>query len=252
MISLMRKVLVIAFLLCDILVYAQSGSHGAEKAAWMNAVTSAEVDLGKKYTDKAIVVHADSEGLKTIDVDNISDFYKNRRWERVESLTSIAAFNAGTHIGYEIITFRANNENYIQLVIWNQKEGKPLRELEVLAKSESEDNVGHEAIDAARDEWIRVCNEHDPLKLVAERYTPDALYYNHKPMVVGTEAIAKEYGYMGNSSYQLNLTPLVTKMATSDLAFEIGQCSGSYQGKYLLVWRKSVKNGWQVAFDSNI
>ncbi|MEQ9373718.1 MAG: hypothetical protein RIG68_00945 [Imperialibacter sp.] len=252
MANLKRNILAIAFVVAHISADAQMTSHDAEQAAWIQAVTSSMVYTEKLYTPKAVVVDADKNGLRAIDVNGLSDFYRNKGWKKVESLQSIGATDANVHIGYEIVTFKAGDESYTQLIIWNQKNGGPLRELEVIGRSVNQGNVTAEVLDAPRAKWIRLCNEHDPLKLVAELYTADAMYYNHKPMIVGTEAIAKEYWYMGNSSYQLSLTPIVIEMVNPDLAFEIGQCSGSYNGKYVLVWKKSADKGWQVALDSNI
>jgi hypothetical protein len=55
---------------------------------------------------------------------------------------------------------------------------------------------------------------------------------------------------MNNPTYQLTLTPIAVEAAGKDIAFEIGQCSGSYGGKYILVWQK-IGNNWKVLFDSN-
>jgi ketosteroid isomerase-like protein len=252
MANLKRNILAIAFVVAHISTDAQMRSHDAEQAAWIQAVTSSMVYTEKLYTTKAVVVDADKNGLRAIDVNGLSDFYRNRGWKKVESLQSIGATDANVHIGYEIVTFKAGDESYTQLIIWNQKNGGPLRELEVIGQSVNQRNTTPGMLDAARAEWVRLCNEHDPRKLVGELYTADAMYYNHKPMIVGTEAIAKEYWYMGNSSYQLRLAPIMIEMVSQDLAFEIGQCSGSYNGKYVLVWKKSADKGWQVALDSNI
>ncbi|CAD5250480.1 MULTISPECIES: DUF4440 domain-containing protein [unclassified Imperialibacter] len=222
-----------------------------ELAMWANTVASPSGYTEKLYADQAVVIYPEHEGLREVSVDDISEFYKAKRWKNVKTPFSLGITSASPWVDYEVVGFQADEQEYVQLIIWNQKSGKQLRELEVLAKADP--NAPEAAtLDTARAEWIRLCNLHEPKKLVEEMYTPDAMYYNHKPMVTGTDAITKEYWYMSNSSYELSLTPLIVQVVSGDLAFEIGQCSGSYNGKYVLVWTKSQENGWQVALDSNI
>lgn len=222
-----------------------------ELGAWASAVASQSVYTEKLYADQAVVIYPEDEGLREVSVDDIPEFYKSKRWKKVETPASLGIVSASPWVDYEVVGFQADGQEYVQLIIWNQKSGKQLRELEVLAKA-GQNAPEAATLEAARAEWIRLCNLHEPKKLVERMYTPDARYYNHKPMVTGTEAITKEYWYMGNSSYELSLTPLVVQMVSGDLAFEIGQCSGSYKGKYVLIWKKSQENGWQVALDANI
>jgi metallo-beta-lactamase class B len=124
-------------------------------------------------------------------------------------------------------------------------------ELEFLGKSDSV-KVDTEIIDRRRLEWIQYCNAHKASALVEALYSSDAIYYNHKPLVVGQEAITQDYQYMNNPLYDLNLKPLIVHPVASDLVFEIGQCSGSYNGKYILVWKKNPEDRWFISFDSNI
>ena len=57
---------------------------------------------------------------------------------------------------------------------------------------------------------------------------------------------------MNNKNYRLKLEPLIVKPVSKNLVFEIGQCSGSYDGKYILVWGKDVDGMWKIIIDSNI
>ena len=98
---------------------------------------------------------------------------------------------------------------------------------------------------------MALCNAHDAHTLVSAMYTPDAIYYNHSGVVRGTEDIARTYSYMNRTSYQLTLTPLAVEVVSGKVALEIGQCSGSYNGKYVIVWVKTGE-GWQVLLDSNV
>ena len=39
-------------------------------------------------------------------------------------------------------------------------------------------------ISQRRAEWMRLCNLHNAFQLVSTMYTGDAIYFNHKPIVV--------------------------------------------------------------------
>ena len=99
---------------------------------------------------------------------------------------------------------------------------------------------------------MQYCNAHQVDKLVNELYTKDALYYNHRPMINGRERLIQEYSYMGNPAYKLALKPITVRPFSKDLVVEIGQCEGSYPGKYILIWQRSDQGVWQIALDSNI
>ena len=83
-------------------------------------------------------------------------------------------------------------------------------------------------------------------------YSENTLYYNHKPLVVGRELLIEEYSYMNRENYQLTLNPIVVDQVNDKLVFEIGQCKGSYGGKYIIIWRKEESGKWEVFIDSNI
>jgi hypothetical protein len=78
------------------------------------------------------------------------------------------------------------------------------------------------------------------------------MYYNHKPIVQGTENLIQEYGYMNRESYSLQLDPKKSVIVNANFVFEIGQCSGSYGGKYVLIWKKEADGNWRIYIDSNI
>ena len=106
-------------------------------------------------------------------------------------------------------------------------------------------------IEAARKKWMELCNAHDPTQLVAQVYMEDAFYFNHKPPIRGTQAITEEYQYMASPDYNLTLMPLYLMPVQADLAYEIGQCVGSYGGKYAIIWKKVASGEWKVLLDSN-
>ena len=57
---------------------------------------------------------------------------------------------------------------------------------------------------------------------------------------------------MNNKNYHLQLHPLVVKAVNPNFVFEIGQCTGSYAGKYILIWEKDSDGKWKITADSNI
>ena len=70
-------------------------------------------------------------------------------------------------------------------------------------------------------------------------------------MVVGRENLIPLYSYMNNPNYELTLHPISVEAVSETLVLEIGQCKGSYGGKYILIWQKTTE-GWQVLFDANL
>jgi len=156
------------------------------------------------------------------------------------------------NFNYEIGSFQGNNQQEYAFVLVSQMIGKQyLRKLEMIVPLEGE-TPRSSVLKAFREKWIQLCNQHDAEALVNQVYTPNTLYYNHKPMVIGREAVTKEYAYMNNEAYQLHLEPISILPIQTGLIFEIGQCSGSYNDKYILVWQLQEDGNWQVLMDSNI
>ena len=220
---------------------------------WTNAVNVKENDkIEASYAANAIkIISADSilEGSR-----QIANFYtaQDDKITLVESLFKTKA-NKNLKIHYELIRFKTGKvEDYIQLIIWRIEGGKKLRELEFSIKSDATSLSFENEIAERRALWMELCNDHNPENLVTQLYSRDALYFNHKPLVKGTENLVKEYAYMNNPEYHLTLDPLKVETVTQDLMFEIGQCSGSYQGKYILIWKKESDGVWKIFFDSNV
>lgn len=107
------------------------------------------------------------------------------------------------------------------------------------------------AIEARRNEWMALCNEHKAGELVKELYTANAYYYNRGRLLQGTKALSAEYGYMNAESYSLKLTPKHVEFVSADIAYEIGRCSGSYPYPYMLLWQKQADGKWKILMDSN-
>lgn len=153
---------------------------------------------------------------------------------------------------YEIGSIQSSDKkHYTVLRIMKSEAGTKKTEMEYIAAS-TDTQVDTAGISQRRAEWMRLCNLHNAFQLVSTMYTGDAIYFNHKPIVVGTENIAKEYGYMNSPNYSLQLLPLYVKPVTDSLIYEIGQCRGTYGGKYILIWKKVKDGKWMVWVDSNI
>ncbi|MEZ4858983.1 MAG: hypothetical protein R2781_09255 [Flavobacteriaceae bacterium] len=216
---------------------------------WACYVTTRNWDsLATLYTNNAIKVRT-SGAVFTIP-DAIKEYYAKKEVV-IQTIYTAKRIKANPIYDYEIGGFNLQSgESYKYLLIWNT-EGTQKRQLECIAQATKNIPIDPQ-IEKRRAQWIKLCNAHDALALVTQLYTPNAVYYNHKPLVIGTQAIAQEYSYMNQTQYSLGLTPLHLEMVTSTLAFEMGQCTGGYNGKYLLVWQKNEQGLWQVLFDSNI
>lgn len=209
--------------------------------------------LAHLYIEEAISIEPDGnyrKGASTI-ADHLGAYHPTS----IDSIYTIAEEIAGRDSAfvYEIGGYDlTDGTTYRHLIIKERQEQKSRRVLEFLAPAQLEEAPPANILDAFREQWMQLCNAHNAYELVSQCYTPNALYYNHKPMIVGIDSIAVEYQYMNRSSYSLKLTPLAVEMVSGDLALEIGQCSGSYSGKYVLVWQKMANNTWQLLLDSNI
>ncbi len=155
-------------------------------------------------------------------------------------------------IEYEIVeNIYENDERSKALIIWQTKDDERRRVFEFVSNME-ESKLDHIEINKRRGLWISLCNEHNAEKLINELYSKNTLYFNHKPIVKGRAQLYKEYGYMNNEHYELSLEPEIVEKVNEDIIFEIGQCSGSYRGKYILIWQKDEDSVWRIFIDSNI
>ena len=109
-----------------------------------------------------------------------------------------------------------------------------------------------DVIKKQRAEWIRLCNAHDANTLIETLYTENTMYYNKGRLLTGRVDLVTEYEYMNNPQYNLTLNPILIEPVSETVVYEMGQCKGSYNGKYLLVWQKNSNGVWKVLFDSNI
>lgn len=171
------------------------------------------------------------------------------RWniQRMDTLFTLSAHAKGVRYGiYEFQTLE--NGSFCLLTI--QQESQIVFDL-LISKSHLQSNETNR-IDEARAQWMTFCNHQRVDELIENLYCEDAIYFNQKPILQGRSAIRQEYSYMTSANYSLELTPLFIEQINEEYAIEIGQCSGSYGGKYVLVWEKQVDGQWQICFDSNV
>lgn len=221
---------------------------------WADAINKNNTfTLEKMYASEAVkVISADSIINSASQIANYFEISKNKITS-IESLFSVEA-NKDRGIYYELVKYKTEGlKEYIQLVIWRLENEKIIREFEFTKESTLESaKVDTTTISEKRKLWIELCNTNNPESLVKQLYTNNAIYFNHKPIIIGTEGLIKEYGYMNNKDYNLNLKPLKLEVVNADFAFEIGQCKGSYDGLYILVWKKQFDGNWKIDLDSNI
>ncbi len=144
-----------------------------------------------------------------------------------------------------------NGNELLQLYITKDKDGFTQRVIELNFEKGKTDKRQLKAVSKARKKWINICNSHKPNELVKTMYHNNAKYYNKGRLLVSHKQLIDEYKYMSNPKYSLNLIPIHVIPVNKDIVYEIGQCSGSYKGKYVLVWKKDEKGNWKVIFDSN-
>lgn len=221
---------------------------------WQRLLNEQPTHIQTHYTEQAITLTGKGRQISTAEerLQYLAPLLSPQ--QTVQSIEPVFCelANPNTDIRYDLSRIKpAVGPDYIQLVIWREANGQYLRELDFLAPL-APGRTDLTALDRARDKWIKLCNEHDATILVEQLYEPEALYYNHRPMIVGREQITKTYSYMNNEDYSLHLSPLVVQPVRKDLVLEIGQCSGSYGGKYILIWRRNAEGQWQIWMDSNV
>ncbi len=221
---------------------------------WADDINNGDSNIIKNYYDtNAIKIISADSILETST--QIANFYGNQEGKitSIESIFSIEA-NKERRINYELVRYEIDNiKGFIGIVIWRIENEQIIREFEFTEKSTLESKkVDTTDIAEKRKLWIEICNTHNAENLVKQLYSNNTMYFNHKPIVKGTEELIKEYSYMNDENYTLNLQPLNMQIVNANFAFEVGQCSGSYNGKYIIVWKKHSDGNWKVYIDSNI
>ncbi len=154
-------------------------------------------------------------------------------------------------LSYEIGEIESGAGSFPIMFIKSMNEpDSPEIELLVIYERESTPDDS-QVLDDRRKEWMELCNSHQASRLVKQLYHKDAYYYNRGRLIQGTKALTSEYSYMNASSYSLTLTPGHVLFASENVAYEIGQCSGSYPFPYLLLWSRQDDGSWKIMLDSN-
>ncbi|MBO6792589.1 MAG: hypothetical protein JJ895_01670 [Balneolaceae bacterium] len=224
-----------------------------ENMLWAKTVGNKAQGIDSLYFPNALKIYG--HGELYLGASEIAEYWSNQKMsiKEIETTFSVIANNDSTYI-YEIGSFNDDSgRNFAHLLIKNQGEGIPKRELEALSlySATNIEEVKAEISDQ-RDRWMHYCNTHQVDSLVMNLYYPNAVYYNHRTPINDQSALIQEYGYMGNQQYSLKLIPLHLEVINEQVAFEIGQCEGSYNGKYMLMWFKDEQGEWKVLMDSNI
>jgi hypothetical protein len=226
-------------------------STSAIEEATAQTENQASDSLSHQYKEDAIKI---LENGKILDGTNQITSYFLSDTLKLVSIKSDTVITANTRraIDYEISeNTYSNGERHKALIIWQIQDGKRKRVFEFTSKIASEPYSSAE-LDDRRNLWISLCNQHDAKELIQELYSENTIYYNHKPLVIGRELLVGEYQYMNNTAYQLSLQPAFVERVNKSFAFEIGQCVGSYNGKYILIWKQDDDGIWRIFIDSNI
>lgn len=217
---------------------------------WMQAINTNDVNLLKTlYTKNAYVLS--KLGVDLSNRKEILELVKNSDF-KVGSVETTKRIKASPLYDYEIGNFTNKNGDLMKhIIIWNTSKGDQLRELEFLAEVEN-DSIDLNLIVMRRAEWMALCDAHDAKSLIKLMYTENTMYYNNGRLLKGRERLLEEYQYMNNPEYRLALEPILVEPVSNNIVYEIGQCKGSYKGKYILVWQKDNQGIWRILFDSNI
>ena len=214
-------------------------------SAWLNSFSD-EQALSLLYTSNAYQIQPTGKfivGAGTIAKQNRERFNAPKQLETVCTVPV-----SGSNYVYEIKSFiDKENSNYQVLVI---KDSSEKRLLEFIVPSEQFEDA-REEIDKRREQWMEKSNAHRVDELVNGLYTENTLYFNYKPMIVGRDNLIKTYSYMNREQYSLQLNPICVEQVNNEIVLEIGQCSGSYDGQYILVWKKENDGEWRILLDAN-
>ena len=223
-----------------------SCSEQTEINDWSSAFNNVKEDLSAYYTEQSYLVDPSGQiiqGKEAITTQHLQHFIAPEELTVQCSVPVIGSNNL-----YEVGSFSDQGKTDFQFFII--RDSSDHRLLEMIVPDSDYKDAGKE-ITARRNEWMKLCNAHQVEALVNDLYTENALYYNFKPMITGRSQLAATYSYMNRPQYSLELNPICVEQVSDNLVFEIGQCSGSYGGQYVLVWLKEKDGQWRILLDAN-
>lgn len=245
----MKWIPVILFLGCGFL--GCGNQKHQQKSVQVSKIETIGDSLEGEYDTAAIKVLSDGTTLEGLE--QIQNYLLSTPQKIISSkVDTLIVAHEGRAIAYEISeSINERGEKYKNLVIWQTKNNQRLRVFEFSAK-ENRSNLDLTAINRRRAQWMELCNQNEAAVLIRELYSTNTLYYNHKPLVKGQKQLVSEYQYMNNENYELTLNSIKVVPVNQNFVFEIGQCAGSYTGKYILIWEKGKDGQWHIFIDSNI
>jgi ketosteroid isomerase-like protein len=220
-----------------------SATSTGHNNAWTRALGNPE-SLRERYVEDAIRI--DETGLALNGVDSIVDFYSNKspKVQRHTTKATIIASRDST-IYYELAEIESDGNLFDYVIVGRVNGGDSLRLFEFVSAARKNARYPAE-LDERRQLWMTYCNNHQVGRLVDELYAADPIYYNHKPLVRGKELLKQEYSYMESKQYHLTLAPIHIEPVSEIVVYEIGQCNGSYGGKYILIWQRERDGQWRI------
>lgn len=230
---------------------SDQNSSLSENSQWVSYINSNSDSLSFLYAEDAVKILSSDDVIKGNTTISHHLLTNAGKIKSIETDTLILA-NKRRKIEYELGSyFNDNDKRYVQVIIWQTKDSNRQRVFEFASPSNSKSIVPDD-IHSRRREWVALCNAHNAEALINEMYSENTLYFNHKPLLRGRDQVIADYQYMNNEKYKLDLNPIVVEAVNDHFVFEIGQCSGSYNGKYIIIWQKNSSGKWEVYIDSNI
>ncbi|MFK8103453.1 MAG: hypothetical protein AB8G15_13050 [Saprospiraceae bacterium] len=222
-----------------------------ENNNWITYLNAGSDSLANLYAEDAVKILVDGTILSGQTA--IKDYLHGAlpKINAIQSDTIILAHQERA-LSYELGVFTdVDQKKYQHLIIWQVQDAASVRVFEFVAP-QLEAVESYEELEERRALWMELCNRHEVKQLIYNLYAEETLYFNHRPLLKGRAALVKAYQYMKDENYQLSLWPIVVRQVSPDFIFEIGQCAGSYQGKYILIWQRTEEGQWNIFIDSNI
>lgn len=137
------------------------------------------------------------------------------------------------------------------MVAWKEEKGVWCKELEVLYPFKITKPIGTETIDAARQEWEDLSNQHQPNSLIERLYDKNGFYLNDGYIYKGRKAIQTKYAYMLKEKWHIRLSTIQCIQVNDALFYDVGQYVSGGKGHYFILWQLQSDGKWRVLLDFN-